>query len=147
MPPTTANLRKRVHGLAARFRQPGKFAMVGMTNTLVHLAVFSLLYHGLGVAWVVGNSAAYCAGMINSFVFNKYWTFSENRADGRVSRQLPLFVVLNLVGLGLSNLTIWALQPVMPVEAGLLVAILVTFAWNFWSSRRFIYRTAAAPVS
>ena len=146
MLPTTAHMTVRVRALARRFRQQGKFAVVGVLNTLVHIAVFLLLLHGLGTAWVVANSAAYCVGVTNSFVLNKYWTFSESRTHGRISQQLPLFVALNLVGLGMSNLTIWALQPVMPVEAGLLVAILVTFAWNFWSSRRFVYGAAVKPA-
>ena len=146
MPPPTADMIVRVRALARRFRQQGKFAVVGVFNTLVHIAVFLLLFHGLDTAWVIANSAAYCIGVTNSFVLNKYWTFSESRTYGRVSQQLPLFVALNLVGLGMSNLIIWSLEPVMPVEAGLLAAILVTFAWNFWSSRRFVYGPRVKPA-
>jgi putative flippase GtrA len=145
LPPPAPDLLIRARALALRFRQQGKFAVVGVINTLVHVAVFSLLYHGLGTIWPVANTAGYCTGVLNSFVLNKYWTFAESRGEGRISRQLPLFLVLNLVALGLSNLTIWALEPILPVEAGLLAAILVTFAWNFWSSRRFVYRAAASP--
>jgi putative flippase GtrA len=146
LPPPAPDLLIRARALALRFRQQGKFAVVGVINTVVHVAVFSMLYYGLGTIWLTANSAGYCAGVLNSFVLNKYWTFSESRAQGRISRQLPLFVMLNLVALGLSNLTIWLLEPVMPVEAGLLAAILVTFAWNFWSSRRLVYGAAATPT-
>jgi putative flippase GtrA len=144
--PPTPDLPARLRALALRFRQHGKFAVVGVINTLVHLGVFSLLYHGLGLVWPAANTAGYVFALLNSFVLNKIWTFSESRGHGRISRQLPIFVALNLVGLGLSNLTIWLLQPVMPVEAGLLCGVVVTFAWNFWSTRRFVYRPAPAPL-
>jgi putative flippase GtrA len=81
--------------------------------------------------------------VVNSFVWNKYWTFAEQKQSSRTLHQFPLFFGLYLVGLGLSNLTVWALALSMPALLAKGFAIGVSFLWNFWSTRRFVYTASA----
>jgi putative flippase GtrA len=124
-------------------RQLYKFAVVGVLNTAIDFALFSVLYFLFGVPIVAANTVGYCTGVVNSFVWNKYWTFADQRHHGRVAHQFPLFFALYLVGLGLSNLTIWALALLMPALLAKVFAVGVSFLWNFWSTRRFVYNASA----
>ncbi|MBK8480272.1 MAG: GtrA family protein [Proteobacteria bacterium] len=117
--------------------------MVGALNTLLDLALFNALHYGLGLALVVANTLSYGAGIAQSFALNRHWTFADRRDAGRpVGRQLALFVALNLLALGLSNLTIWLLvrRFGLPAYAAKLVAVGVTFLWGYATSRRYVFR-------
>lgn len=123
--------------------QSVRFALVGGFNTLVDLIVFALLFYSLHTPVLSANAIAYCCGTLSGFFMNRYWTFA---AQGSVVRQLPLYLLVYLFGLGLSTLTIWLLTPTLPVIAAKGVAIVVGAVWNFWSSRRFVYRHGAVPT-
>jgi putative flippase GtrA len=91
-----------------------RFALVGCSNFLVSLAAFYLCYHYLPVGKVaavgaegaVANVLAYFAGMVNSFWWNRSWTF---RAGGGLTRQIVRFVVVNFVSLALSTFAVFLL--------------------------------------
>ncbi|MCP4327810.1 MAG: GtrA family protein [Alphaproteobacteria bacterium] len=125
--------------LAATFVRMAKFGAVGVANTAIDVGVFSALYLGAGTPVLWANTIGYCSGTVNSFLMNKYWTFGDSRSAGRISRQFPKFLVFNLAGLGISNLVLWALQETMHVFAAKGVALIATFLWNYWTSRRFVY--------
>ena len=117
-----------------------KFAVVGAINTAIDFSVFVFLLYQGGFSIIVSNTVAYCVGIINSFLMNKYWTFSDSKRNGHPLQQFPLFVALNLIGLGLSNLTVWSLALVLHAIIAKVFAIGVTFVWNYWSNRRFVYK-------
>jgi len=117
-----------------------RFGIVGVLNTGLDFAVFSTLVFGLDWHVVPANTASYSVAVINSYLLNKYWTFGD-RSQGReaVARGVR-FVAFNLVGLGLGNLTVWALAQQVPVLAAKVGATALTFVWNYWTNRRFVYR-------
>ncbi len=140
-----------------------RFALVGCANFLVSLAAFYLCYHYLplgklatalhlsptrpgaaavGAEGAVANVLAYFAGMVNSFWWNRSWTF---RAHGGVIGQIGRFVVVNFVSLGLSTLVMFALVdrmgfPELAVWVPLAGLIVVT---NYIGFRHWAF---AAPV-
>lgn len=134
-----SRVESRVQRLRRRFARPARFALVGVLNTGIDIGVFAALHFGAGIDLLVANSLGFAAGLTNSFFCNKYWTFRETRNQGRISRQIPIFLALNLIALGLSNATVWFLALALPVMAAKLAAVGVTFVWNYWTSRRFVY--------
>lgn len=116
-----------------------RFATVGALNTVVDFTVFNALYYILGMPVLIANTIAYSFGILNSFVFNKYWTFSDRNSSSRPLRQLTLFVLLNLVGLMLSNIVVASLTLWIPAVLAKLIAISVTLVWNFWTSHRLVF--------
>jgi putative flippase GtrA len=120
--------------LALGLRYPFvRFVVVGCANFVVSFAAFYGAYHYLplgtaGGRGAVANVLAYCAGMINSFLLNRAWTF---RAEGRVVAHAWRFALLNaatLVGstaivfvlvdrAGYSALAVW-----LPLTIAILVA-------------------------
>jgi putative flippase GtrA len=130
---------------AARARTPGlhrvvRFGIVGVLNTGIDFAVFSTLVFAFGWHVVPANTASYSVAVVNSYLMNKYWTFGD-RSTGReaVARGVR-FVAFNLVGLAIGNLAVWALARQVPVLAAKVGATALTFVWNYWTNRRFVYR-------
>src|SRR5271169_6471720 len=58
-----------------------KFGIVGVSNTLITFAVYTLLLKVFGV-WYLGASAiGFLAGAVNGFLLNRRWTFRGNVGD------------------------------------------------------------------
>lgn len=72
-----------------------RFVVVGGSNFVVSLAAFYGAFHYLPFGTgrgAVANVVAYAAGMVNSFLLNRTWTF---KARGRVGVHALRFTVLN----------------------------------------------------
>ena len=50
--------------------------MVGVLNTLVDFGAFNLLVFVFGMPVLVAYPFSVTAGIVNSFLWNKHWTFS-----------------------------------------------------------------------
>jgi putative flippase GtrA len=107
-----------------------RFALVGCTNFVVSFTAFYLSFNHLpagaaaALAGVFGaggapthppqaavaNVIAYLAGMVNSFLLNRTWTF---RASGNALPQALRFAVVSLVSLTMSTLVTFALVDVL----------------------------------
>ena len=120
-------------------RQSFKFGLVGLANTAIDFLIFGWLYLGWGWDYLFANAIAYSSGIVNSFLLNKHWTFSETKARGHTPQQFVVFALLNVFGLGISTLVLAVMAKFLPVLLAKLIAIAVTFIWNFLSSRRFVY--------
>jgi len=119
-----------------------RFAVVGIVNTAIDLAVFALSYFYFSQSIVVANTIAFLIAATNSYVCNKYWTF---RAPGNPSvnrREYLAFLAFNSVGLLLSNVTVSYLSFFIHEMIAKLCAISVTFIWNYLTMRRFVFRPA-----
>jgi putative flippase GtrA len=132
-----------------------RFALVGVTNFFVSLAVFYVCYRLLVAGYVPGlrnqarepaaiaNVVAYIAGMVNSFIWNRSWTF---RARGKVLPQAVRFTVVNLVSLVLGT---WAMhafvdQRGLPEMAVFLPLAVVITLLNYYGSKLWAF---AQPAS
>ena len=110
-----------------------RFVVVGCANFVVSFAAFyaSYMYLPLGESsgrGAVANVLAYCAGLVNSFVLNRLWTF---RAEGRVAAHAVKFGLLNAATLVGSTLIVLLLVdraglPALGVWLPLTLAILAT---------------------
>ena len=66
-----------------------KYCMVGVLNTLVCLCTIFVCKSLLGVNPYIANAIGYCAGVLNSFLWNRSWVF---RSHGRYSREAIRFM-------------------------------------------------------
>lgn len=84
-------------------KQAIKYGIVGVGNTVITAAVIWVMMKGLGCSDVVSNIVGYAAGVLNSFVWNKQWTFRASDAGWTASaiRFGVVFGVCYLLQLGL----------------------------------------------
>lgn len=120
------------------------FCLVGLVNTALHALVFVLLFRLLGVHYLAATAAGYSAGVLNSFVLNRRWTF--RRTAGNRRREMSRFVVVNLVSLGINVFALHALVAVASLteEVALLLAIGCSTTANFAGNKYWTFQGAAA---
>ncbi len=70
-----------------------KFSFVGVLNTVVTFVFILFFYLVLKVNYFISNVVGYVAGFINSFVFNKIWTFNKKNKEG-VLKESFLFILV-----------------------------------------------------
>lgn len=117
-----------------------RFSLVGIANTMLDAGAYIFLSRlGLVPNLVLAKALSYSIGLLNSFYWNKSWTFHTH---AKTSRVFPLFVAANLLAIGLNtwmmHLALWTLG--LPEVGALALATGTTFAWNFISSKFFIFR-------
>jgi putative flippase GtrA len=66
---------------AAFVAQFVKFGIVGVSNTLLSLAVYALLLKGFGMWYLAASAIGYAVGMVNGFLWNRRWTFRGHVGD------------------------------------------------------------------
>jgi putative flippase GtrA len=84
-----------------------RFCVVGLSNTLLGMAVIYLAWAVLGMADVPANMLGYAVGFLWSYVLNRRWTFKSTRpAAASLGQYLLVYVVAylaNLLVLGLAR--------------------------------------------
>ena len=79
--------------------QFSKFALVGVLNTGISLAVFYLLYNLSAASYTTANFLSYAVGVINSFVWNKLWVFRAQ--GGNWLRESIVFLIVFAISYGI----------------------------------------------
>ena len=124
----------------ARIPEVARFAVVGLINFGIDVAVFSVALYLLGIQLIIANTIAYSVATINSYLMNKYWTFAGRSGRNVSTQEFTRFLLFNIGGLALSNVTVFYLAEFMLPLIAKLFAVGVTFVWNYLTIRRFVFR-------
>jgi len=142
-----------------------KFAIVGVGNTLVDWVVLFGLMRVTGITSGFGYSiekgGSFLVAVINSYIFNKYWTF---KAKGtKVAVEFSQFFLVSVVGMiinvGVATAVVRFIKPIdfvinlagyipllelAPGEIwgifGAAVATIVALAWNFLGYKFIVFK-------
>ncbi len=122
-------------------KQGIKFALVGALNTAVDFGIYFALTRSLPLFATHPQAAkaiSYLAGVINSFMWNRAWTFRSGTGWGRL---LP-FILANLAGLAINTgiLHLLYMELHLPEIVALAGSSLLTIAWNFTLSKFVIFK-------
>ena len=116
-----------------------KFGIVGVANTLLTLAVYTLLLEVLGLYYVVASGIGFTVATVNSFLLNRRWTFREHEGDALTP--VRWFAVQGsglLVDLGL----VYVLVDVLRIDTlvGQAIAIAIVVVLTFFANRAWTFR-------
>jgi putative flippase GtrA len=119
-----------------------RFGIVGVGNTLIDFGVFWLLTHVFGLWLLVANTLGFAAAVLNSYILNKYWTFGHT---GRPAfKEFRNFLIVVLIGLAISNITVYAFAEALGVYPAKGLSIIVTMIWNYFGSKRVLGKKEGA---
>lgn len=77
-----------------------KFAVVGVLNSGIQYLVFLFLFSVTGTQYLLASIIGYVAGMTNSYILNRKWTFGSH--NQKLLTELGRFVAVNLISLGVN---------------------------------------------
>jgi putative flippase GtrA len=115
-----------------------KFGIVGVSNTLIFFAVYTLLLKVFGVWYVAASGIGFAVGAVNGFLWNRAWTFRGHVGDALTP--VRWFVVQSsglLLNLGLLYLLVdgVGLDELFGQAVTIAIVTVITFlvnrAWTF----------------
>ncbi|MGF7397711.1 GtrA family protein [Thermoanaerobacterium thermosaccharolyticum] len=116
-----------------------KFNLVGIVNTLVDFAVFTVLTF-FGTHYMLSQVISYSCGVVNSFIMNKYWTFGDKSSPH--GYEVFKFIAVNAVSLAVSLSILYPLKPVVGVLSAKIIATLFSMMINFVGSKLWVFKKA-----
>jgi len=129
-----------------------KFGIVGGLNAMIDLGVLNFLIYLTGIAtgiWYSGfKSFSFIIAVVNSYYWNKHWTFnSENKHS---TFEFVEFFLVSLVGfsinVGVASLVVNFVGAPVGVSAGIwanvgaVAAALSALMWNFIGMKFFVFK-------
>ena len=84
------------------------YGAVGCANTAIDWCVFTVCTELLHASPPLGHALGYVCGMTSNYILNRVYTFRDGDG-GSLKRQLPLFIAISLLSLGVSTLVVWLL--------------------------------------
>lgn len=135
------------------FFQASKFVLVGILNTLIDLGVLNLLILATGIASGLGYSAfkgiSFAVAVINSYFWNKFWTF-KSAGTGKAGKEFLQFLVVSTVAffinVGIASFVVNVIGPQfgtgakMWANVGAIAATFCAMFWNFMGYKFIVFK-------
>jgi putative flippase GtrA len=117
-----------------------KFAVVGISGTIIDFGVTWFLKEVLKVTKYLSNSIGFTIAATSNFIFNRLWTFNSSSPD--VMIQFSKFFIISVLGLMLNNLTIYIFTNSkfklnFYISKG--IGTCMVFIWNFFMNYFFTF--------
>lgn len=112
-------------------RQFSKFVAVGLLNTGLDFLVLNLemMMTGItsGPAMFILNSVSFSVATMNSYFFNKYWTF-QDKEKAQEGSKFSLFLTVSIIGVVINGSIVYAVTTFVPPMFGLSETLWANFA-------------------
>ncbi len=134
-----------------RFRLPVvvqfvKFGIVGVSNTLITFAVYTLLLKGFGVWYLAASAIGFVVGAVNGFLWNRRWTFRGHVGDALTPVRWGIVQSAGL-GLNLGLLYLFVHDAGLDKLLGQAFATVIVTVLTFIANRAWTFRVRAPLAS
>ena len=137
------------------FFQLAKFGLIGTTNFVVDLGIFSLFIWATGITEgspiIFFKVISVSVAIINSYIWNKFWSFGEQETDeATLRKQFLQFLAVSVSGLVLNTAITSSLinfvggavsiAPATWATISSAIASVVVLSWNFIGYKFFVFK-------
>ena len=126
------------HPRAPLVKQFLRFAVVGVSNTLIFFLVYTLLVQVFGVWYLLASAIGFVAGAVNGFLLNRSWTFRGHHGDALTPVR---WAIVQSCGLAVNEGMLYVLvhdahlEKILAQVAATVIVTITTFlanrAWTF----------------
>jgi len=134
-----------------------KFALVGISGTVVDFGIFNLLSSIMGFATIPSSVVSFIAAVFNNFFWNRHWTYPESK-EFPFSEQFGKFGVVSLAGLIIRTIIFAKIEipliqlsetyfgqinissEVIGHNLTLAIVIVIVLFWNYFVNRLCTYK-------
>jgi putative flippase GtrA len=141
---------RQVRDLYASFRglihELAKFGIVGAFNLALDVAIYNaLLFTVLEQRTLTARAISTTVAATSSYFMNRHWTWRDQDRTG-LHRELPMFLLLSAVGLGLSLACLAVSHYWLGYTSKLadnissyVFGVPLGMLWRFWSFKRWVF--------
>lgn len=135
------------------FFQLAKFGLIGVTNSVVDIGIYnSFIYYSnvsSGSMIIVFKCISVLGAIVNSYIWNKYWSFEKKNADN-LKQEFTQFLIISSIGLLLNvGITAFVVNIIGAptgfsekawANVGGLTASVLVLTWNFVGYKFFVFK-------
>jgi len=132
--------------------QAAKFFLVGTLNTFIDIGIVELLTFitkiGAGMLVTFFKAISFLTATINSYFWNKYWTFQKG--EKAKPKEFLKFLVVTAIGFTINVLTFHVFFNIIgqkfAISVGIwrimsiIIAAFFAFLWNFLASKLIVFK-------
>jgi putative flippase GtrA len=131
--------------------EAGRYAIVGLVATLVDVMIFNLIittnniWNSTNISFIAKTVSSVIAIFV-AYLGHKKWTFKHRTGNDSIPNQVGLFMVVNVIGLGIALGCLWVSRYVLGFSSQLsdnvsanLVGLVLATAFRFLASRQFVF--------
>ena len=132
--------------------QIAKFVEVGILNTIVDFGILNLLiwWTGITAGWAIAplNAASFLCATINSYFWNKFWTFKKGGVA--TGGEFTQFLIISAIGIGINTgivvagtgliLPFLGMSPAAWANVIKILATFVSMVWNFLGYKFIVFK-------
>ena len=121
------------------------FGVVGLVNLFIDIGLFNLLHFRVGLGPTTSNIVSAGVATTISYFANRHWSFSHRARTG-LRREYTLFIVINLIALGISSVVIaftyYVISATDPfaLNVAKIVGIGIGTVFRFYAYRTWVFR-------
>ncbi|PXV91484.1 putative flippase GtrA [Lachnotalea glycerini] len=119
-----------------------KFGMVGASNTILTIVLYTLLV-AIGIHYQVSYFLGYLAGIVNAFYWNNKYVFKQKSEQERSILQAFVKCAMSYIGGYLFStllLTLWVSILHFPKFIGPAISLVVTIPLNFVLNKKWAFK-------
>lgn len=135
-------MNKQNLSLSRAFKLPiARYFLMAAVIVSIELGVFALMNSELGINYLIATPVSMAVGIILNWYCSKVFVFTGSRHKTHI--EFGLVLVTSLVGVGIQLIITSACVQILHLWPilGKFFAIVVTFFWNFWVRKRYIFTT------
>jgi len=126
---------KKIASLAKQFL---KFGLVGLSNTLISLGVYSSLVF-MGLHYQIGNVAAFIVSSLNGYIFNKQWVFKAHTDKKRAQMFKYYMVYCGSLLISMLLSYVWINHFDINEYISPVLNLIITVPVNYTLSKKWVY--------
>ncbi|KKP99080.1 MAG: Membrane protein, GtrA superfamily [Parcubacteria group bacterium GW2011_GWD2_38_12] len=129
-----------------------KFGAIGAANTVIDFGILNFLSFKFqifsGGSLTILNIISFSVAVINSYFWNKHWTFKSEQNNS--SKQFIEFIVVSVIGVLINTGIVYLMTTLVIPFAGIseqiwlnigkLMATFISLAWNFAGYKFIVFR-------
>jgi len=133
--------------------QFGKSFLVGILNSSIDMGIFDLLiwFFSITSGWlpVLFKTISFSFGAVNSYFWNKFWTFQKKDTENKAKEAVQFFLI-TIGGLLIHTTVIYIVLNIIGARFGVsermwasianMTAIFTGFVWNFLGYKFIVFK-------
>lgn len=122
------------------FSQLIKFGLVGGIAFLIDYGIMVFLTEVFKIPSLISAAISFTVSVIFNYIASVKWVFDVDKEKNSKTKELAVFILLSIVGLGINELIMW----IMDKEFGIyymiskIVATIVVMCYNFITRKLFL---------
>lgn len=122
------------------FMQIIKFGLVGVIATVIDYVLLYVLTEFFNIYYLISSIISFSVSVIFNYIASVRWVFDVDKNKNSKIKELVVFIILSVIGLGINQLFMWLLSDKLNIYYMIskLFATVVVMCWNFITRKLFL---------